>query len=395
MATGTAAGLLDEPGGHPQSVLKHAILRRYLQPFVMMTGSRSPDHRVLLVDGYAGTGRYTDDSPGSAELLLKAAEGAALRQVEAMFVEGDAGNFARLEPVVAEYVARGVRAMAFSGRVEEHLAEVQARAVGIPLFLFLDPCGAVVPFDVLAALLSTTRGPGEAPTEVLLNFSAGLTKRTVGALLKGRLTDPSVAALDRACGGTWWQEIARQEQSTNPRRFEIIAEKIAVSYAQRLQDRAGGGASTVVVPVRKRHHHQPIYHLVMLTRSRYGLWLFADAVAVARQAWMRELGAADDDEVLALFSTAESAEEVIVGEQARAQDRVAANLKALLPAGRGVKLVEVTREVFGDDYGVVTESTVRAAVRRLQKAGELEIQTPEPKQLRDFRVRRAGPGAGG
>lgn len=40
MATGTSGGLLDDPEGHAQSVFKHAILRRYMLPFVAMVGAR-------------------------------------------------------------------------------------------------------------------------------------------------------------------------------------------------------------------------------------------------------------------------------------------------------------------------------------------------------------------
>lgn len=39
-----------------QATLKHAILRQYLATFTTATGTKSPDHRVGYIDGYAGPG---------------------------------------------------------------------------------------------------------------------------------------------------------------------------------------------------------------------------------------------------------------------------------------------------------------------------------------------------
>ena len=51
MATGTSGGLLDDPEGHAQSVLKHAILRQYMLPFVAMVGSTSSRGRRSCLTG--------------------------------------------------------------------------------------------------------------------------------------------------------------------------------------------------------------------------------------------------------------------------------------------------------------------------------------------------------
>ena len=65
MATGTSAGLLDS-SDHAQSVFKHAIIRQYMRPFLAMTGSTSEQGRVVVMDGFAGRGRYPDGAPASA-----------------------------------------------------------------------------------------------------------------------------------------------------------------------------------------------------------------------------------------------------------------------------------------------------------------------------------------
>jgi hypothetical protein len=40
------------------AVFKHAILSGYVVPFASKTGSSSAGNRVVIVDGYAGAGRY-------------------------------------------------------------------------------------------------------------------------------------------------------------------------------------------------------------------------------------------------------------------------------------------------------------------------------------------------
>lgn len=45
------------------AMLKHAILGRYLVPFAAKAGYSTDHHRVVIIDGYAGAGRYEDGKP--------------------------------------------------------------------------------------------------------------------------------------------------------------------------------------------------------------------------------------------------------------------------------------------------------------------------------------------
>ena len=58
----------------PAAVLKHGILRRYIQPFTNKTGKWAPDHRVVYLDGYSGPGVYSDGAPGSPAWAVQTAE---------------------------------------------------------------------------------------------------------------------------------------------------------------------------------------------------------------------------------------------------------------------------------------------------------------------------------
>ena len=384
MATGTKAGLLDS-GDHAQSIFKHAIIRNYMPPFLAMTGSTSDKGRVVVMDGFAGRGRYPDGSPGSAELIMQAVQRLqGSRAVAAFFAETDPGTYRRLDAVVREYAAAGLPATALSGSADEHLDAVVAAARGVPLFLFLDPCGALLPFSRLAQVIGTERRDVRPPTEVLLNFSADLTRRTAGQVAAGRTGEAGVTRMDVTCGGTWWRETAVDAyRSSSKGNFEPAAEAVVSGYAARLA--RAGRMLHVTVPVRRRLRYQPVYHLVFLTRSQYGIWVFADALGKARQDWLRATGRLDDDtdvqDALPGMSRSDDMQQLIDGEKARAQEIIETNLRDLVRSGP-FKLVDHARQVFGDAYGVATDSAVSAAVRALEAGRQLVTVKPSSR-IRD------------
>ena len=166
-----------------------------MPPFLAMTGSMSDKGRVVVMDGFAGRGRYSDGSPGSAELIMQAVQRLqGSRAVAAFFAETDPGTYRMLEGVVGEYAAKGFPAKPLSGSADEHLDAVITAARDVPLFLFLDPCGALLPFSRLARMIGTERRKVRPPTEVLLNFSADFTRRTAGQLAAGRTSEAGVSA---------------------------------------------------------------------------------------------------------------------------------------------------------------------------------------------------------
>ena len=60
-------------------IYKHALLRRYIPVFGGKTGSRAA--KVVVLDGYAGRGRFSNGEAGSAELIMQTAENQASRRI--------------------------------------------------------------------------------------------------------------------------------------------------------------------------------------------------------------------------------------------------------------------------------------------------------------------------
>lgn len=125
------------------SVLKHKLLGQYIPRFGGMTGSRGR-HQVVYLDGYAGEGRYESGDAGSAEIAMQVAAHHLEKNAllwNCFFVEQKPDSVARLDQVASHYRALGVDARVHHGDVDGVLSEVLRVAEGLPLFLFLDPCG--------------------------------------------------------------------------------------------------------------------------------------------------------------------------------------------------------------------------------------------------------------
>jgi three-Cys-motif partner protein len=374
--------LLKDP--RSQSVFKHAILDSYILPFITMTTKWVTSKRVVLLDGFAGRGRYPNGIPASGERMLQAAlKTTNVARVEVVLIEQEKADFDNLALVTEEYQQRRVTAAAFHGDVRDHLDGVVRQAYGIPLFLFLDPCGANVPYDTVERTLATDRRARKPVTEALLNISADLTRRAAGAVNKGQHDHPVIARLNTMCGGEWWQQIALDAYTTSvDGTWERAAEAVVNEYARRISEAAAMKA--VVVPVRRRVHHQPVYHLVFLTRAEHGLWLFGDALALARHTWMRMLGPDAEEAEGMLFNTVETQ---IEGEQKRSVREVEQNILDLVARHGRVRLVDHTLSVFGSAYGVLPEKFVRQTARALQKTGNIQLDA-KPKQVRDWHIWR-------
>ncbi|MFE0520763.1 three-Cys-motif partner protein TcmP [Streptomyces sp. NPDC058954] len=370
------------------SVFKHELLKRYLPQFGGMTGSRSRDKRVVYLDGYAGEGRYENGEPASGEIALRVASYFGAHHgitLECFFTEAQPKSFERLQKVVESYRARGVLAHAHRGEVDGVLDSVIRRAAQQPLFLFLDPCGLALPQDRLVSVLQQ-RPQAKPPTELLMNFSMMAVWRLGGHVRSPKGNERALQRFDAVCGGTWWREYFADATASSARdgAAEDAIEAVAAEYARRLEKHTG--MSVQSVPVSHSPHKRAVYRLVFATRSPYGLWVFGDCVARARDTWWQTLDSREEESSgqLSFFSQTPDPQEV----EDRAVLAIADNLEGLLlRTRRPFKLVDHTLEVFGSFYGQVTEPVVRRAVRLLHEQGKTPSNGVGVRRTREITVR--------
>ncbi|WP_342228811.1 three-Cys-motif partner protein TcmP [Mycobacterium avium] len=372
MPTGTDAGLLESP--RPQSVYKHAILEQYVVRFATMTASKLKPKRAVLFDGFAGRGRFDTGEGGSAEQMMLAAQKAkSATQIDLLLIEKNRQDYESLDAVADEYRARGIRIDSHHGECGDYIDGALQLAVGASLFVFLDPCGAVLPMSSIRNILRTR---GKWPrTELLLNFSADLIRRAGGQLKKGQLDLGGVAKADAVCGGQWWRGVAlRSHEASGGRDWESAAENVAIEYAKHLTD--GTGYGYVVAPVRRQVHHQPVYYLIFLTQDPHGFWVFGAAAAKARQRWIEFLGPDPNEPQGTLW---DAVADQFEREQTQAIAHITENLRRLTADGQPKEVVRNVKAVYSDLYGEAKETAYTAAVRALVKSGEIEHVTKVSK----------------
>ncbi len=351
------------------AVLKHEILRQYVVPFVSKVGSNATASRVVYVDGYAGPGRYADGTPGSPALVLQsAAQVAAFRTLDCYFVERKREDFKRLKVLVDEARANGVSARALPGRVQKQIDYVLERADGVPMLAFLDPFGLGLSFDDLTGKIFGSTRPraagGRNATEVLLNFSANAVRRIGGLLTAAKEHKnmaATLAAMDAACGGSWW----REEFLDSKNNSEAV-ERIAGGFAERVCKTIGSDAWTVAV--RNREHHQPVYHLVFFTRSEHGLWLFGEANSLAQEAWRREC--IEPPAPDRLFNDVDLFEAEETHRREQWIREIKNNIERLLAEHGTFTLLDRHTEVMGSAIDEARKMHIRAAVKELYKEGK-------------------------
>lgn len=372
------------------AVLKHGILRRYPDVFASAAGSNSS--RVVFLDGYAGPGRYEDDTPGSPVLFLEsAARVSSSRAVECILVERDPKYFAKLQSVANEHCSAGVVYKTYEGDLSTHLETILNHSSDAALFAFLDPFGTALSYEEMAKRLLDR--PEHPPTEVLLHFSVNAIRRIGGLLHKNggdvsAMTDTEQKTIQRAdhfLGGNWWHPIATSADDV-PGSATKAAEEVVRDYCERIRARTGYRSGRF--PVRARPDLLPEYYLVLFSRHAYAHWRFNDALSMSNVDWQKawrekeNTKLVDKDErtrqqkhdegIYSLFED-QSVSSTLqihlpyneIEESVQWVQIIEANLCSLLSRGIPFRLIDEISNVYGDTLGFAREKHVRIAVKNL------------------------------
>lgn len=369
MATGTTAGFWDEEKS--PALLKHEILGRYVPPFVAKLGSTYG--KVVLLDGYAGAGKYLSGAQGSALQMVQIASDLVSNpkmkiEVDVFLIERDPKTISFLKKEIARFSeVERLKVFVMEGDVGKKFEEVTLGAAKCPLFVFLDPCGLGLPFETLGRVLSRLRpasGVNSAPTEILLNFSADAVRR-IGGLVN--LPSPEIATLNRmdaTVGGVWWREFYRGEFDKEKAETEVVN-----SYVSRLAKVAK--MFVFPIPVRRDVGHRPVYYLVFGTRHRQGAWYYADAAARSAAKWRVTVESRKSTGQLTFDGIGATAQEQVVRQEDEAESAISKNLLGILKRHGDFMVGDYPIEVFGDFLGLVREQVVRAAIKSLYKEGTI------------------------
>jgi three-Cys-motif partner protein len=349
---------------------KDRILGSYLTAYLPAIATQK--RPILIVDAFAGPGRFIDGEDGSPLLLAKAIEVASNRPsfTSAMLycVERDEGNFERLQEALKPYSFALCRYGQFLG----HLNEIESIARTHSTFLYVDPFTVEgIDWNVMNSVLARIK-PVQS-VEVLLNFNAAsFVRRALAALSRSIpeidpekedtgeidapfLQEPSIERLNRIVGDDRWISILNEQDGFSTQ-VEAIAHLMQLRFRENFRE--VGMHAIKALP----HHTVPKYYLIFGSRSSKALLLMNDEMAKSR----KTLASLAEPDHQTLF---EMRPEELVPDTARLPDlirRHSANKRA-----RKDVIADVIREAFCE----FTKAEIRGVVEQMLKSGDLQSET--------------------
>lgn len=173
----------------PHTKAKHQILAFYLDAWYPILASWSG--RVLFLDGFAGRGRYTDDSKGSPIIALqhllnhKSFNKMKDREFVFLFIEANKENAESLRKELEYFKSnhipwpRNVQVLIRNAKFDQAATEIieylrEQKTKLAPTFAFIDPFGySGLPMELLSDLLSHDH------TEIFVNFMVNHVNRFI------------------------------------------------------------------------------------------------------------------------------------------------------------------------------------------------------------------------
>ncbi|MDM4770886.1 three-Cys-motif partner protein TcmP [Solimonas sp. SE-A11] len=263
--------------GREQALVKHNLLKSYLEVVLSIIGVSKQATRITYVDCFAGPWgpKGTDLKGTSIAISLEIIRGVreALRKLpnvppidfQAIYIEKSPGAYARLSEYLAAHTPQGIRSVALEGDYRTRMDEVMRICGGGFAFFFIDPKGwSEIRIEDLAPLLRRPR------SEFLINLMYDFLNRALGMkafrekveLVLGKLTDEESASL------------AHLETAARGR---FVVEKYRASLENAMGGTGSNSPRSYNAAILKPQADRVLYHLVYLTRHPKGIVEFAKA----------------------------------------------------------------------------------------------------------------------
>jgi three-Cys-motif partner protein len=268
----------------PWSHYKDMILAYYLTPYLYKVSSLGKP--VVVIDCFAGPGRFEDGTEGSPLIISKAVRQITEKgkAISAIFIEEKRKYFHQLQESVKDYqdICK-TKHQSF----EDVAKEIAGMGRHNTVFVYIDPYGIKpLRFDALAGIYANiARG---SSIEVLLNFNASSLVRNGLAALKYSQQDDSEEELDRTmtpadidaiAGGTYWRQIVASNIPFSAKEEQCVSEYMGMM--KRYFD------EVCSYGIKEKYEHMtPKYRLLFGSRHEDAFILMNDTVCKARDEFL-------------------------------------------------------------------------------------------------------------
>jgi len=350
---------------------KDKILECYLPPYLLKIATQG--HPVLIVDAFAGPGKFGDGESGSPLIICRSIQEALSKglsvPVTALCIEADKESFSELNGLIEQFPFAEAR----HGKFGDHIQEIQEKAKDHSVFLYVDPFTVEgldwVRMDCVFQHLSVSR----MSIEILMNFNAPSFVRRGSAALKLAIpeldleiedseeidaplaTPPSIEGLNTVVGGDWWQNILHSSSS-----FAEKVQNVTNGVRERLSKRfkETGQHAIKALP----HHTVPKYYLIFGSRHPDALILMNDEMVKSLRT-LADLARPKDPTLfemrpIELVPDIEKLPPIIIE-------------YASQPTARGTVILNIIRECFGR----FSRKEIRGCIEQLLKDDKLRSET--------------------
>lgn len=275
-------------GKRPWSKIKDQILGSYMVPYLSKVSKLNKP--ILIIDAFAGPGKFIDGTVGSPLIICQMAERHAKSQYLAVFVNKNVEEHNSLKETLQGFIEKD-KAIVMLGTAEELLGEIHQSLEDDTLFLYLDPFGLKgCEFGLLEPYFRRNK---LFSTEIIINMSVPAIHRlaTRKAIRDGRENEPIIKSMNKrlslVLGGDYWKKIMWGTELDNRARIETVVLK----YLEKIQRL--GLEYTGSCPVMERPGAGIKYYIAFCSRHPHAMLLMNDLMKDAYQDRMHAVLYAD------------------------------------------------------------------------------------------------------
>ena len=262
-------------GKRPWSRIKDQILNDYMTPYLNKVARL--DKQIILIDAFAGPGKFEDGTIGSPLIICNAAEENVKNLYKAIFVNKERRYHKDLTGHLRTFIKQK-KVIPIHGTAQDLLEEISGKLTGQTIFLYIDPFAYTgFEFSMIEPFITRDRAYS---TEIVINLNVPVKHRlaSANAIAAGRHNseiERHHRKLSKVLGGDYWKEILLDTSKG----AESQASEVMMKYREKISKL--GLPYTGSCPVREKEGRSIKYYITFCSRHPDAMELMNDIMCKA------------------------------------------------------------------------------------------------------------------